>query len=246
MSKRNGEVGEEESTSRETKRRKTDHNSHLTEFTHNDYTVGWVCALPKEQTAATAMLDQRHADLPKPLNDYNTYTLGSIGKYNIVIACLPKGKLGTSSAATVATQMVRTFPSIKIGLMVGIGGGIPPKVRLGDVVVSTPVGQFPGVVQWDFGKAKQGGNFERTGSLNGATEQRAELGDDWKPRPLQAAQERGTTTLAGQKPLHELEVQGRMPVELDNNYHSDSGTNQKIQQKQQPLGTIFTISNCLT
>lgn len=63
-------------------------------------------------------------------------------------------------------QMACTFPSIKIGLMVGIGGGIPPKVRLGDVVVSTPVGQFPGVVQWDFGKAKEGGDFERTGSLN--------------------------------------------------------------------------------
>ncbi|KAH6983729.1 hypothetical protein EDB80DRAFT_245320 [Ilyonectria destructans] len=62
--------------------------------------------------------------------------------------------------------MVSTFPSIRFGLMVGIGGGIPPKVRLGDVVVSAPVGQFPGVVQWDFGKAKEGGNFERTGSLN--------------------------------------------------------------------------------
>lgn len=134
--------------------------------THNEYAVGWVCALPKEQTAATAMLDQRHADLPKPPNDHNTYTLGSIGKHNIVIACLPKGKLGTSSAATVAAQMVCTFPSIKIDLMVGIGGGIPLKVRLGDVVVSTPVGQFPGVVQWDFGKAKEGGNFERTGELN--------------------------------------------------------------------------------
>ncbi|KAI9781186.1 MAG: hypothetical protein M1839_006294 [Geoglossum umbratile] len=134
--------------------------------THNEYTVGWVCALPKEQTAATAMLDGRHADLPKPSKDPNTYTLGSIGKHNIVIACLPKGKIGTSSAATVATQMVNTFQSIKVGLMVGIGGGIPPKVRLGDVVVSTPVGQFPGVVQWDFGKTKEGGNFERTGSLN--------------------------------------------------------------------------------
>jgi nucleoside phosphorylase len=134
--------------------------------THNEYTVGWVCALPKEQTAATVMLDRRHADLPKPSKDPNTYTLGSIGKHNIVIACLPKGKIGTSSAAAVATQMVNTFQSIKVGLMVGIGGGIPPKVRLGDIVVSTPVGQFPGVVQWDFGKAKQGGNFERTGSLN--------------------------------------------------------------------------------
>ena len=134
--------------------------------THNDYTVGWVCALPKEQTAATAMLDQKHDNLPKPPNDPNTYTLGSIGKHNIVIACLPKGKVGTNPAATVAAWMISSFPSIKFGLMVGIGGGIPPKVRLGDVVVSTPVGQFPGVVQWDFGKATQGGNFERTGSLN--------------------------------------------------------------------------------
>ncbi|EAQ88564.1 hypothetical protein CHGG_05183 [Chaetomium globosum CBS 148.51] len=115
--------------------------------THSRYTVGWVCALPKEQTAATAMLDDRHPDLPKPPNDDNTYTLGSI-------------------AAAVAARMVGTFPSVKVGLMVGIGDGIPPKVRLGDVVVSSPVGQFPGVVQWDFGKAMEGAKFERTGSLN--------------------------------------------------------------------------------
>ncbi|KAI1356915.1 hypothetical protein F5Y01DRAFT_301082 [Xylaria sp. FL0043] len=136
--------------------------------THNDYTVGWVCALPKEQTAAIAMLDQRH-DLPKLSrlpNDHNTYTLGSIGSHNIVVACLPKGKIGTVSAATVATQMVNTFPSIKFGLMVGIGGGVPPKVRLGDVVVGTPVSQYPGVVQWDLGKEEQGNKFARTGSLN--------------------------------------------------------------------------------
>ena len=56
--------------------------------------------------------------------------------------------------------MVGTFPSIKVGLIVGIGGGIPPKVRLGDVMVSTPVDQFPGVVKWDFGKA------ERMATLN--------------------------------------------------------------------------------
>jgi nucleoside phosphorylase len=131
-----------------------------------DYTVGWVCALPKEQTAATAMLDQTHPSLHKPPNDHNTYTLGSIGKHNVVIACLPKGKIGTNSAATVATQMIDTFPSIKVGLMVGIGGGVLSKVRLGDVVVSTPVDQYPGVVQWDFGKAEKDNNFKRIGALN--------------------------------------------------------------------------------
>ncbi|KAJ5936883.1 hypothetical protein N7466_003333 [Penicillium verhagenii] len=133
--------------------------------THGEYTVGWVCALPKEQTAATAMLDEKHPDLPNPSTDPNTYTLGSIGKHNIVIACLPKGQIGNNQSADVASRMISTFPCIKFGLMVGIGGGVPPKVRLGDVVVSTPVGQFPGVVQWDLGKTKEGG-FERTGSLN--------------------------------------------------------------------------------
>jgi nucleoside phosphorylase len=132
---------------------------------HEDYTVGWICALPKEQTAAKAMLDQIHPNLQKPPNDRNTYTLGSIREHNVVIACLPKGKYGNNPAATVATSMVSTFPSIKVGLMVGIGGGIPPNVRLGDVVISTPVDQYPGVVQWDIGKAEKDG-FKRTGALN--------------------------------------------------------------------------------
>ncbi|OTA70606.1 purine and uridine phosphorylase [Hypoxylon sp. EC38] len=131
-----------------------------------DYTIGWISPLPKEQTAATAMLDQIHPDLDKTPNDHNIYTLGSIGGHNVVIAWLPKGKLGTSSAATVATRMVTTFHSIKAVLLVGIGGGIPPNVRLGDVVISTPVDEYPGVVQWDFGKAERDGKFKRTGSLN--------------------------------------------------------------------------------
>jgi nucleoside phosphorylase len=114
--------------------------------TYNDYTVGWVCALPKEQTVATAMLDYIHDDLLKPPNDPNTYTLGSVAKHNVVITCLPKGKIGNNLAATVVTWMISTFPSIKFGLIVSIGGGVPPEVRLGDVVVSTPVGQFPRLV----------------------------------------------------------------------------------------------------
>lgn len=132
-----------------------------------DYTIGWVCALAIENIAATGMLDEVHPNaIHKPANDPNSYTLGSIGGHNIVIACLPEGQYGTNSAATVATWMASTFPRIRFGLMVGIGGGVPPKVRLGDVVVSRPVGQFPGVVQWDMGKAKAGGRFERTGALN--------------------------------------------------------------------------------
>ncbi|KAK4071458.1 uncharacterized protein Triagg1_6119 [Trichoderma aggressivum f. europaeum] len=62
--------------------------------------------------------------------------------------------------------MISTFPSIKFGLMVGIGGGIAPKVRLGDVVVSTPTGRYPGVIQWDYGKTEKGGRFKQIRLLN--------------------------------------------------------------------------------
>ncbi|KAH8647303.1 hypothetical protein BX600DRAFT_420393 [Xylariales sp. PMI_506] len=132
----------------------------------NDYTIGWVCALPKEQTAAILMLDEEHPELPTSERDENIYTLGSIGEHNIVITCLPKGQYGNISAAGIATQLVNSFPSIKFALMVGIGGGIPPKVRLGDVVVGSPKDQHGGVIQWDLGKAIDGGKFQRTGYLN--------------------------------------------------------------------------------
>ena len=167
MSKRNREIGDdEEPVSRETKRRKADGKSHATELTYSNYTVGWVCALPKELIAATAMLDESHVDLPKPPNDHNAYTLGRVGEHNVVIACLPKGEIGNTNSATVAARMTSTFQSIKFGLMVGIGGGVPKSVRLGDVMVSTPTDGFGGVIQWDFGKTGQGGTFKRTGALN--------------------------------------------------------------------------------
>ncbi|KAL5089613.1 hypothetical protein Trisim1_005306 [Trichoderma cf. simile WF8] len=134
-------------------------------LSHKDYSVGWICALPKERAAAHAMLDQEHEPLSQPDHDHNTYTLGSIGKHNIVIACLPSGEIGNNAAANIVTQMINTFPSIKFGLMVGIGGGIPARVRLGDIVVSKPSGPFPGVVQWDLGKSAKLG-VKRTGALD--------------------------------------------------------------------------------
>ncbi|KAJ5136783.1 NACHT nucleoside triphosphatase [Penicillium atrosanguineum] len=131
---------------------------------HDAYTIGWLCALPKEQTAARAMLDEEHEPLPTPRNDHNAYTCGSIRGHNVVIACLPN--MGTNSAATVATSMINTFQSIRFGLMVGIGGGIPSKVSLGDVVVSQPVADYHGVIQWDMGKLERDGQFVHKGSLN--------------------------------------------------------------------------------
>jgi nucleoside phosphorylase len=136
---------------------------------HQDYIIGWICALPTEMVAAVGMLDSRHASLPQPSYDTNIYTLGSIGSHNVVIACLPAGVTGTNSAAIIATRMLSTFTSLRFGLMVGIGGGVPSQendIRLGDVVVSKPGGTFGGVIQYDFGKTVQAGRFIHTGSLN--------------------------------------------------------------------------------
>lgn len=138
-------------------------------ITYDAYTIGWICALPKELTAVRAMLDETHPDLPQPPADPNTYCLGRIGEHNVVIASLPKGEIGNNCSASVATRLLATFPQVRFGLMVGIGGGVPSEendIRLGDVVVSSPVGTHGGVVQWDFGKAAKGGRFERTGALN--------------------------------------------------------------------------------
>ncbi len=136
----------------------------------NDYTVGWVCALPLEMAAAKGMLDEIHEDLQKQdTSDHNSYILGQIHHHNIVVASLPAGVCGTTPAATVAKDMLRTFPSIRLGLMVGIGGAAPSSthdIRLGDVVVSEPSGTSGGVIQYDRGKTIQEGKFQRTGSLN--------------------------------------------------------------------------------
>jgi nucleoside phosphorylase len=135
-----------------------------------DYTVGWICALPIELAAAQEMLDEEHDDLERDLddNDENLYALGSIGGHNVVIVCLPAGRIGNNPAAAVATQMRATFKGLRFGLMVGIGGGVPSAemdIRLGDVVISQPNKTFGGVVQYDFGKVTLS-VFERTGSLN--------------------------------------------------------------------------------
>lgn len=136
---------------------------------HDDYAVGWICALPVEMAAAKLMLNEIHDPLPRPRADQNNYILGNIGEHNIVIASLPSGAYGTVSAATVAMQLLSSFPSIRFGLIVGIGGGVPSNkadIRLGDIVVSRPTETSGGVIQYDLGKILSDGHFQRTGMLN--------------------------------------------------------------------------------
>ncbi|EWZ29790.1 uncharacterized protein FOBCDRAFT_232960 [Fusarium oxysporum Fo47] len=148
----------EQPTSSSSKRPRAYSENSTDALQHEDYTIGWISALPLEMTAAEIMLDHIHQPLPQHPQDGNTYTLGSINEHNVVIACLPKGQYGTNNAATVANDMNRSFPNIQHRLMVGIGGGAPKlaDVRLGDIVVSNEV------VQSDLGKLMPNDQFQRT------------------------------------------------------------------------------------
>ncbi|CAG9999075.1 unnamed protein product [Clonostachys byssicola] len=136
----------------------------------NEYTVGWICATHTENVAAQVFLDEKHAG-PESVqrNDDNIYTLGRMGKHNVVIAALPHQQYGLVNAASVARNMVHSFPNVRIGLLVGVGGGVPSSIhdiRLGDVVVSSPDPGSGGVFQHDYGKKKQDEDFTTTGFLN--------------------------------------------------------------------------------
>ncbi|KAL4876352.1 purine and uridine phosphorylase [Aspergillus karnatakaensis] len=126
----------------------------------NDFTVACICPLGVECAA-------------------NAYTFGRLGKHYVVVAVMPQ--IGNNAAATTATQVLNDFPSLRFGLLVGIGGGVPVEpdpdvhdeaisqkrdVRLGDVVVSESTDVFGGVVQFDLGKHLAEGNFQRTDHLN--------------------------------------------------------------------------------
>jgi nucleoside phosphorylase len=136
-------------------------------LTHDSYSIACICPMGVELAAVEAMLDEIHPSLPSARYE-NSYTLGRIEEHNVVIGVLPE--IGNNKAATVATQLLNDFKSIKFGLLVGIGGGIPVydehDIRLGDVVVSKPTDTFGGVVQFDRGKSYNGEQFERTGTLN--------------------------------------------------------------------------------
>ncbi|RPA75234.1 purine and uridine phosphorylase [Ascobolus immersus RN42] len=133
---------------------------------NDQYTIGWICALPVEKEAAGFSLDLVHG---KPQNvhgsDHNVYRLGEIGGHYVVVAILPQ--MGTIAAANAVQHMLLTFPNLRCSFMVGVAGGVPggdADIRLGDVVISCAVGRYPAVVQIDKGKEGKDG-FEHCGAL---------------------------------------------------------------------------------
>ncbi|CAH0045468.1 unnamed protein product [Clonostachys solani] len=136
----------------------------------NDYAVGWICGLGADYVAARSFLDEVHP-VPRSVaeHDRNRYTLGKVGGHLVVLAASPDAEYGSTSAARVAKDMLSTFPNIKIGLLVGIGGGAPSQkndIRLGDVVVGSPQDGNGGVLYYDYEQSIQDQALRLTGRLN--------------------------------------------------------------------------------
>jgi nucleoside phosphorylase len=118
------------------------------------FEIAILCALRIEANAVEAMFDEFWDETDdisywKAVGEPNGYTLGRIGRHNVVLAYMPG--MGKSTSASVAASVRASFNSIRLCLVVGICGGVPTgtngeEILLGDVVIST------GIVQFDFGR----------------------------------------------------------------------------------------------
>lgn len=107
--------------------------------------------------AAWELLDEEQPLLPtkSPYND-NAYTFSRIGNYNVIIVYLPKRRYGIILAASVAKNILRSFESIQIGLLVDIGEGVPSgkyNIRLENIIIGYPIKKEGSIVLYNFSKA---------------------------------------------------------------------------------------------
>ncbi|KAF5686342.1 kinesin light chain [Fusarium circinatum] len=117
------------------------------------FEIAIICALTLEADAIEALFDHHWEDDGPPFDkdpgDPNAYSTGVIGRFNVVLAYMPG--MGKVNAATVAANCGKSFPNIKLALVVGICSVVPfspskDEIILGDVIVSN------GVIQYDFGR----------------------------------------------------------------------------------------------
>ncbi|RKK63828.1 hypothetical protein BFJ69_g16881 [Fusarium oxysporum] len=134
-----------------------------------DITVAIFCALAIESVAVRYSFDERLESNPiaTAIQHNYVYNYGRIGNHKVVLA--RPHQIGPIQAAQCAANVAQQFPNVRFALMIGIGGGIPsPKIdiRLGDVAVSIPKDNHPGVIQYDYGKYEADGHFALKGFLN--------------------------------------------------------------------------------
>jgi hypothetical protein len=90
-----------------------------------DYTVAWIAPLAIESAAAQQLLDEQHGATARKFGQTLVYHFGRIGGHIVAIASFPVGECGIGVAGTVAAEMKRDLPNLEIGLLVGVGSGIP-------------------------------------------------------------------------------------------------------------------------
>lgn len=145
-----------------------------TKLSPKDYHVAWIAPGPEVALdPARLMLDEEHLR-PDFEADDNTYIFGSMSGHNVAIATTPPGLRTNVNAGRLVGPMFRTFPSIKMVLLVGIGGGVPNPVpasnaihdiHLGDVVVGWTTDGRSAVVYYDSGVSGVNG-VEQHGTIN--------------------------------------------------------------------------------
>lgn len=117
------------------------------------FQIALICALRVEFDAVEALFDdyyEQDFSYSKAPGDPNAYTTGKMCGHDVVLAFMPG--MGKVNSASVAAGFRASFPGIKLGIVVGICGGVPlgtddeKEVLLGDVIISTAL------VQFDFGR----------------------------------------------------------------------------------------------
>ncbi|GIK05065.1 hypothetical protein Aspvir_009164 [Aspergillus viridinutans] len=139
-----------------------------------------------EAAAVAALFDESFgvAKHGKMLGDGNSYSMGVLGRYNVVLAHMPS--VGKVAAATTAAGVRSSFPNIELVIVVGICGAVlqgrnGQDINLGDVIISK------GLIQYDMRRRLLGNRILRKDSV-------------YINLPLPRAQIRGT--LATLQTLH--------------------------------------------
>ena len=123
----------------------------------DEFRIAILCAKWMEAKPIKILLDDdweegKHKDkqkYEKADGDDNSYVVGRMGQYNVVLFCAAgQGKV---NAAAAASGLQKSFKKIELLLLVGTCGGTPEgagkrRMFLGDVVISSQV------VECDFGK----------------------------------------------------------------------------------------------
>lgn len=137
-----------------------------TVFEHDSPTVGVITALPIESLAVTLALGCRRIGYMN--GDPNRYSFAEVPvedgaqTVKVIVAHMPRQS--NNQASSVATNLFRTFSTVRDVIFCGIACGIPnphkadSDVRLGDILVS----DRRGIVQTDAVAIKDGENEDRS------------------------------------------------------------------------------------